>query len=238
MANQELLMIDELMNAIKHNKIKSGEKLPSENKLAEKYNVPRMTARSALIKLEERGYIYSVQGKGRYVKEKLVQIQLPLTGDTSFTEKMQKMGYPLRTENIVFEKVPYDKKVYQLVQAESEDTVYQIGRLRYINDVPIAIHYSFVKEASFPDIVDEGAEIVSMFSFYRKQGIEKFTSNQTLVSVAFPSLEEQHLLAVKSMVPLLVVETNCVDEASGRVLEYTKILYRSDTFKYDISMNT
>ena len=162
---------------------------------------------------------------------------MPLTGETSFTEKMKQMGYPLRTENIVFKQIPYDEKVYHVIQAEPDDVVYQIGRLRYIHEEPIAIHNSFVKKATFPNIADEGPGIESMFAFYRKHGFHQFTSSKTTLSVTFPTLEQQRLLSCKSLVPLIVVETNCVDEQSGNILEYTKILYRSDTFKYDISCN-
>jgi len=229
--------MDDMMNQIMSKDLQPGSKLPSENKLAEKYSVPRMTVRNALIKLEEQGYIYSLQGKGRYLKEKSIQIQLPLTGDTSFTEKMEHMGYDLRTENITFEKAAYDEKIYEILRASKSDAVYQIGRLRYINEEPIAIHYSFVKEATFPGIIQEGREILSMFSYYRKQGIEHFTSKKTTLNVTFPTLKEQKLLSCRSMVPLIVVESDCFDKKSSQVLEYTKALYRSDTFKYDISAN-
>jgi len=93
-------IIDDMMQQIVSKNIKPGAKLPSENELADKYHVPRITVRSALVKLEERGIVYSVQGKGRYLREKSKQIQLHLTGKTSFTEKMKQLGYDLKTENI------------------------------------------------------------------------------------------------------------------------------------------
>lgn len=231
----ELLILDDLMNQIVKKTLKPGSKLPSENELVDRYQVPRMTVRSALNKLEERGYIYSLQGKGRYLKEKSLQIQLPLTGKTSFTEKMKQMGYDLRTENMIFEKIPYNERIYQLLHAKKEDSVYQIGRLRLINEEPTAIHYSFVREESFPNIKVDGPNIVSMFSYYREQGFSDFSSTKTLLSVTFPTSDEQRLLSCKSMVPLIVVESDCLDGETKQVLEHTKILYRSDTFKYDIT---
>jgi len=230
--------MDDLMDRIMRKELSPGSKLPSENEFAKEYKVPRMTARNALTKLEERGYIYSLQGKGRYLKEKSLKIQLPLTGDTSFTEKMMKMGYDLRTENIYFEKIAYNERIYEVLHANETDAVYQIGRLRYIDEEPIAIHYSFVKEVNFPEIKKDGPRILSMFAYYREHGIGNFTSNNTILSVTFPTSQEQKLLACKSMVPLLVVETDCVAPETNRVLEYTKILYRSDSFQYDISANS
>lgn len=227
-------IIDDIMQKIVLKTLAPGAKLPSENELADQYRVPRMTVRSALTKLEERGLVYSVQGKGRYLRGKSKQIQLPLTGKTSFTEKMQQLGYNLRTENIYCEKIEFDEKIFKVLHARSTDTVYQIGRLRYIDNEPIAIHYSFVKESSFPQIKVDGPAITSMFAYYRNFGFGNFTSGQTLLSITFPTAKEQELLACKSLVPLIVVETSCMDSTANEVLEYTKILYRSDKFNYQI----
>ena len=237
MENKETLIIDDIMNQMIQKELEAGAKLPSENELADKYRVPRITVRNALLKLEDRGYIYSVQGKGRYLKEESIPVQLPLTGSTSFTEKMESMGYEYHTENVDFSLQAYNSKIYQALQANNSDKIYRIGRIRYIDKEPIAIHYSFVNEKTFPTIKEDGPKINSMFAYYRKQGIEEFSSKQTLLSVTFPTTEEQKLLACKSMVPLMVVETDSVDKETNNILEYTKIIYRSDRFKYDISLN-
>ncbi|WP_246187700.1 GntR family transcriptional regulator [Ornithinibacillus caprae] len=235
--HKESVIIDDLIKQIIEKKLLPGAKLPSENELADIYDVPRITVRNALTKLEERSYIYSVQGKGRYLKEKSIPIQLPLTGKTSFTEKMEKLGYDLNTINISCEKINFDPKIYEVLKASEMDTVYQVGRLRLINDEPIAIHYSYVSEANFPKIGDDGSSILSMFAYYREQGIQQFSSRKTFLSVTFPTSKEQQLLACKSMVPLIVVESDCIDADSQSVLEHTKILYRSDKFKYDITID-
>nr|WP_149476075.1 GntR family transcriptional regulator [Oceanobacillus polygoni] len=229
--------MDDMMQQIVSKTWKPGAKLPSENELREKYQVPRMTVRSALTKLEEQGMVYSVQGKGRYLREKSKKIGLHLTGKVSFTDKMKQLGYDLTTKNIDCEKVPYDAKIYQILQAEEDEAVYKIGRMRYIDDEPIAIHNSFVREKSFPMIQEDGPTIQSMFAYYRTHGYDDFSSSKTLLSITFPTAGEQQLFACKSMVPLIVVESNCMDRESEKVLEYTKILYRSDKFQYDITMD-
>ncbi|WP_367619244.1 GntR family transcriptional regulator [Planococcus shenhongbingii] len=235
--DKETLILDDLMQKITSKAFKSGEKLPSENELAEKYGVPRMTVRNALLKLEERGYIYSKQGKGRYLKEESLQIQLHLTAKTSFTEKMKQAGYNLETRNINCEKIGFDARIYRILNAPENGTVYKISRLRLLDDEPIAIHSSYVNEAMFPDIGEDGRQIGSMFAYYRKLGYTEFASRKSLLSITFPSSKEQQLLSCKSLVPLIVVESDCVDAKEGNILEHTKILYRSDKFKYDITMD-
>lgn len=235
--DMEAQIIDDILHRIVSRSIEHGKKLPSENDLAKKYKVPRITVRNALTKLEERGYIYSKQGKGRYLKEESIQIQLHLTGKTSFTDKMKQAGYKLKTENIICEKIAYNEQIYNSLNMEEDVDVYKVGRIRYINGEPIAIHYSFVSKKMFPEIMEDGPKIESMFAYFRDLGYKKFTSKKSLLSITFPTSDEQQLLSCKSMVPLIVVENDCIDVASNKVLEHTKILYRSDKFKYDISMD-
>lgn len=234
---KETQILDDLMELIVLKKFKSGEKLPSENKLADYYKVPRMTVRKALNKLEERGSIYSIQGKGRYLKEESKQIQLQLSAKTSFTDKMKKAGYQLETRNIQFERIGFDEKIYKVLGCKEGDSVYKVSRIRLIEDEPIAIHNSFISENMFPGIAGDGPGISSMFAYYRGLGYSEFSGTKTLLSISFPTSKEQALLKCKTMVPLIVVESDCVDAATGNVLEHTKILYRSDKFKYDVTVD-
>lgn len=235
--DKETQILDELMVKISSKQFKAGEKLPSENELANHYGVPRMTVRAALTKLEERGYIFSKQGKGRFLKEESIQIQLHLTGKVSFTEKMEQAGYNLETRLAGCEKNGYDEKIYRLLECDSDEDVYKISRIRFIDGQPIAIHNSYVSKKMFPDIATEGPGIRSMFAYYRQHGHTEFAGSKTLLSIGFPTSAEQELLQCKSMVPLLMVENDCIDKATGEVLEHTRILYRSDKFKYDITMD-
>ncbi|MFD2924020.1 GntR family transcriptional regulator [Halobacillus naozhouensis] len=234
-ADKVAIIIDDMMQQIMKKSFEPGTKLPSENALAERYRVPRVTVRNALAKLEERGYIYSKQGKGRYLKDTSIQIELHLTGKTSFTDKMKRLGYDLTTHNIGCEKISYDAKIYQLLHVNEGEDVYKIGRIRYIQNEPIALHHSFVSAARFPTIAEDGPHIESMFAYYRLHGYQEFDSHKTLLSTTFPTLYEQEFLSCNSMVPLIIVESGCIDLNSKKVLEHTKILYRSDRFKYDIT---
>lgn len=235
--DKETLILDDLMRQITTKRFKAGGKLPSENALADQYQVPRMTVRSALIKLEERGYIYSKQGKGRYLKEESIQIQLHLTAKTSFTEKMEQAGYNLETRNIGCEQIGFDERIYEILNMPESGEVYKVSRLRLIDGEPIAIHNSYVSGETFPMISQDGNQIRSMFTYYRQLGYTEFASRKSLLSIAFPTSKEREILSCQSLVPLIVVESDCVDAEKGSILEHTKILYRSDKFKYDITMD-
>jgi GntR family transcriptional regulator len=213
-------------------KYKIDDKLPSENEMADLYGVPRISVRKAYVKLEEMGYLYTKQGKGRYVNDRQQAIELVLSGNESFSKKMLDKGYHLVSSNVLCEKINYDRRIYQELHVEKCDAVYKIGRLRIINSVPMALHISYVAKSVFPNIEQESKDIESMFQYYKQNGYKAFDSEKSILSISFPILKERELLQCSNLIPLLTVETNCVDAVSKKVLEYTNIVYRSDCFKY------
>jgi GntR family transcriptional regulator len=232
--SEKTLLVDRIISEIREGKYKPNDKLPSENELADLYKVPRMVIRKVYERLQELGYIFSKQGKGSYVQNQKLQIPLILTGDVSFTEKMKELKYDSKTINLSCEKIPYDSSIYHTLQVKREDAVYKISRLRIVEDCPIAVHTSYLSQSLFENIEKDGKEIHSIFHYYRQQGYTDFQPARSELSVIFPSKVERDLLKCPSLVPLLLLESGCVDKKTGTVLEYSKIMYRSDCFTYVI----
>ncbi|MDQ7863085.1 winged helix-turn-helix domain-containing protein [Peribacillus frigoritolerans] len=57
--------MDHLISEIKSGTFQLDKKLPSEHILADQFNVPRMVVRKAYEQLQDLGFIYSKQGKGK-----------------------------------------------------------------------------------------------------------------------------------------------------------------------------
>lgn len=62
-------LMEHLRQQILSGEIKPGEKIPSENQLAEEYHVSRQTVRKALQILQNEGYIYAEHGRGTFCSE-------------------------------------------------------------------------------------------------------------------------------------------------------------------------
>lgn len=62
-------VIDQIIELIKNNELKPGDKLPPERELAEKLSISRGSLREAFRVLESRGLIKSKPGGGRYIRE-------------------------------------------------------------------------------------------------------------------------------------------------------------------------
>lgn len=232
---EKIVLVDQLISEIKAGKYKPNDKLPSENELADQYKLPRMVVRKAYERLQELGYIFSKQGKGSYVQNQKQQIPLILNGDISFSEKMKELQYNLITKNVFCEKIEYESTIYHELKANPQDPVYKIGRLRIVDDCPVALHTSFVSQSVFPNIDLKGREITSIFQYYKSQGYTDYTSTRSRLSVVFPNEFERKTLKCSSLIPLLFLESGCIDKKTHKMLEYSKIMYRSDCFTYVIS---
>ncbi|MBO6283163.1 MAG: GntR family transcriptional regulator, partial [Pseudobutyrivibrio sp.] len=61
------LIIKDIKSSINAGSFNAGDKIPSENQLAAKYDVSRQTVRKALGKLIDEGYLYAIHGSGTFV---------------------------------------------------------------------------------------------------------------------------------------------------------------------------
>lgn len=62
-------VIEQIMDLVKSNKLKPGDKLPPEREIAEKLSISRGSLREAFRVLESRGLIKSKPGGGRFIRE-------------------------------------------------------------------------------------------------------------------------------------------------------------------------
>lgn len=58
-----------IMNQIQQGIWQPGDKLPSENELAEQFDVSRITVKNAMADIVEQGLIYRIQGKGSFISD-------------------------------------------------------------------------------------------------------------------------------------------------------------------------
>jgi GntR family transcriptional regulator of arabinose operon len=56
-----------ILEYIRDNSLRNGDKLPTEKQLSDKFNVSRITIQRALRDLNDQGFIYKIQGGGTYV---------------------------------------------------------------------------------------------------------------------------------------------------------------------------
>lgn len=226
-------IVDVLINEFQHNKYAKDEKMPSENKMAARFQVPRSEIRKAYARLKEMGYIYAMQGYGSFFSGKRKRIRL-LMNDESFSRKMTSMGLDYQSKTIGCKQIGGGSLIHTMLDIPYDEPVYKISRLRIINGEPAAIHISYLPERLFPTISQDGSTISSVYDYLHTCGYTDLKTENTQLAVAAPSKKERALLELQGYASCLVLTCKCLDQQSGAIVEIARTVYRSDRFIFEL----
>lgn len=220
-----------LREQIENGDFQPNDAIPSERKLEKRYNLSRPTIRQAIDLLSRQGFLYRVHGIGTFVSPpKLQKGMLELT---SFSEDMRKRGLEPGQRILEFGYVEPEGKVKrQLGIVDDQKKVLRIKRLRYGDAEPMGLQDSFLSLDTAHTITRE--EIEEEGSIYvilqEKFGIFPTEADETIeVTLATP--EEAELLNISTGSPLLLNERKLWSQ-DRKAIEFVRILYRGDRYKY------
>lgn len=207
------------------------DKIPSERQLMDEYEVSRSTVREAVAHLVREGIVEKVHGKGTFISSKAIQDWLGSL--TSTTETIRKMGMKPGAKLVEHGVISPPKDV---VEATGFRTAYFIKRIRYANEVPLAIELQYYpveigsKLARFD--IDKG----TLFDLMEeKLGIQLAEAEQ-LITSSFLSAEDAALLGVSDSFSVLNTERKLMDH-SGRLIEYYVASFRSDMYSFRMKLS-
>src|SRR5699024_10897950 len=103
---------EELLNRIKSNEYKSGEKIPTEHDLCNYFNVSRTTIRTALNQLTIEGYLVRYQGKGTFVADQKVRQTLTQTVE-KYSDQIAIQGKKAKIQLQSIQVVPANEVIQQ-----------------------------------------------------------------------------------------------------------------------------
>lgn len=220
------------------NKLKSGElaeedRLPTEKNLCDSYNCSRLTVRKALDELMQEGYIYKVQGRGTYVKNRTPQKQ-NLQGISSCSLLIQSQNMIPSKKILRKEIVPADSFLAEKLNINVQDPVLIYERVYCGNGVPVIYSKSFFNVSLLPDIDQYDLQNLSIISLIaEKYHLEIQCLNRELRAVVSDA-DTAALLSIPENFPLLQVtdvKGICFQNRDVPV-EYYNFLYVTERIRY------
>ncbi len=218
-----------ILGFIRKEQLEINARIPPEEKLAELFSVSKMTMRQALAKLVNDGVLTRRKGSGTFVAEK--KIERRATRLVSFHEDIKEKGLDPGSRVIEKRVVTATPNLIEKLGVTAEEPIIRIIRLRFANDLPLAVNYAYIPERMCPGLLDEDLTQRSLSAIIDNKyhlGIEYAEQNiQAVKSTTY----EATLLGVKTGDPLLFMERIMYDRA-GRPVSYYYNLFRGDKYTF------
>ncbi|WP_081070588.1 GntR family transcriptional regulator [Burkholderia stagnalis] len=213
-----------LRTAIVDGKLKTGEGLPPERELAERFQVSRDTVRRAIDKLTRQGLIESRRGAGTFVAARVEQ-QLSLI--TSFSDDMQRRGLKPGSQWLRRELDRPSPDELLALGLGPDARVIRLERVRTADAVPMAIERATLPADLLRDTVDFGE---SLYRALQDADVRPVRAIQRL-RAELASARDAELLGINAGDPVLSIERRSFS-SEGCPLELTCSLYRGDRYDY------
>ena len=202
----------------KYNEVK---KLPREEDLIEKYQVSRTTIRKAIAMLVNKGYDYQVQGRGIFIREASLQDYVSLENLKGLTRDFPDKKIESKLINLMV--INADEDLAKQMKCDVGTDIYFLERLRYVNEEPFEVEYTYLNKNVIPYMSEEIAH----------RSIYSFIINDLKLSIGFADKiiyadkldsESAQLLQLSENDPTLVIE-NTVFLTNGTVFEVSKVIH-------------
>jgi GntR family transcriptional regulator len=213
--------------AISGGLIKPGDALPSERDLAQRVDVSRVTVRKAVQQLVRDGVLVQRHGSGTFVAPPAHRVEQSLSQLTSFAEDMARRG--MAVTSIWLDRGLYPPSPEETVALglSSSTAVARIARLRISGDTPLAIERAALSAEILPDPENIGT---SLYAHLDKGGNRPVRAIQRIRAVGVGE-EDADLLELPTGAAVLQIERTSY-LSSGRVIEFTRSIYRGDTYDF------
>jgi GntR family transcriptional regulator len=213
-----------LREAIENRILGPDDALPPERDLAEELAVSRITVRKAIDGLVEEGLLVRRQGSGTFVSNR---VEKNFSKLTSFSEDMRARGRKPRSVWLNRAAGTVTPEESLPLRSSPGTPVYRFNRIRYADEVPMALEYATVLASCLPSI---DAVEASLYEALERTGNRPVRALQRLRAVLFTPEQAKLLKAHENDAGLLVERLGFLKD--GRAVEFSQSYYRGDIYDF------
>ncbi|WP_444641255.1 GntR family transcriptional regulator [Caproiciproducens sp. R1] len=156
-----------------------GSLLPSEQDFCKMFNTSRMTVRRAFDELAANDLIYRIKGKGSVVSRFDVGREYSLKG---FSQMMAAKGVDHSSKILRTATVKADEKIAKRLHVNEGDSVYNLERVQYLYEEPVAIENLYYNARLLPHLLDHDFTKGSIYQTLEEQYNKKIIRIEQKIS--------------------------------------------------------
>jgi DNA-binding GntR family transcriptional regulator len=226
-----LKISQQLRQDIISGRYKVNDKIPSEEEIVKRFGVSRMTARHAVTQLVNEGLVYRVHGKGAYIANN--KVERSLNSLKGFYDDMKERGLNPVSQVIEFtRRLPSEYEQHKL-QIQKHQEVYDIHRIRYINDCPVGTQKLVVPAHLVPGFENVNLATMSFYNYLNDIGRPLKMAYQHMEAVLAPEIARR--LGISENMPFFYLERVSIVEGNIPI-ELLTSHFRGDMYSYKITL--
>ncbi|MTI86995.1 MAG: GntR family transcriptional regulator [Balneolaceae bacterium] len=211
-----------------------GDKLPSEKRLCEYFDVSRVTVRHALQLLENEDLIHKKQGLGAFVSN--IDVANKLVQLTDFSEDMRKAGFESKSKLISLEKTGPVKDVNTFLELRPDMKLIRIDRVRLANDKAVAFDRTWLPPAYGQLLFDENLTTNTLYELIEdKYEIPIIGGKYQITAATADEYIAKHL-GVPVGSALLEID-RCSRTYGNKKIYFQKRYYNPDQVSYEVELS-
>ncbi len=226
------------IETILRRKILSGElqplaTIPTEDALAQEFDVSRITIRQALGLLEKDGLVIRQRGKGTFVSEGVKAYEsAKLTGSM---EDLILMGVQTSTKILDFSWIEAPQSVKERLGLGEASQVLRIEKIRHVESSPFSYVINYLPQKIGQKIKPEDLTAKPLLMVLEENlGIRPDEADQT-IEATIADAHVAPLLDIRVGDPLLKVARTVFD-VKNRPVECVFVLYRADKYFFNVKL--
>jgi GntR family histidine utilization transcriptional repressor len=230
--NSEFLMLPRyiqiksaLLEQIESGYMKAGDRSPSENQLAEQFNVSRMTARRALTDLVDEGFMMRTQGLGTFVSDhRPMSSMLSINSiDDEIINRGHRYGATVLMADVV---TANDQQRAWLGLTEKTD-VFRTRIVHLENDIPLQLEDRLVNPRWIPDYLDQNYLEITTSRYL--SSVAPLTEADHMVEAITPDTSTAETLEILPSQPCLKVSRRTF---SGKgIISYAQLYHPGNRYR-------
>lgn len=215
--------------AIENRVLTQDDMIPAERDLAVEYGVSRITVRKAIDGLAQEGLVVRRRGSGTFVA---TRVEKSFSKLSSFSEDMIARGRRPSSEWLSKSRGLVTPEESLSLGLSPGAEVFRFQRLRFADEVPMAIEYSTIAAHCLPGIDAVGD---SLYAALEAVGNRPVRALQRLRAMHFPAEQAKRLGVEIDHAGLFIERRGFL--ADGEAVEFTQSYYRGDAYDLVAELN-